>query len=87
MPSEQLDLNQMTGLSLRLRVLLAGALLLVAAVSAARPSGAELDLQAEQRFQLALEARPRATTARCSTTCGRPPSKAMPRRRRCSAWC
>ncbi|WP_395316875.1 sel1 repeat family protein [Variovorax sp. UC74_104] len=56
MPSEQLDLDQMTGLSLRLRVLLAGALLLVAAISAARPSGAELDLQAEQRFQLALEA-------------------------------
>ncbi|WP_432726992.1 sel1 repeat family protein [Variovorax sp. W6] len=57
MPSEQLNLNQMTGLSLRLRVLLSGALLLVAAISAARPSGgADIDLQAEQRFQLALEA-------------------------------
>lgn len=55
MPSE-LNLNQMTGLSLRLRVLLSGVLLLAAAISAARPAGADFDLQAEQRFQLALEA-------------------------------
>ncbi|MDN6882946.1 sel1 repeat family protein [Variovorax sp. CAN2819] len=56
MPSEQLDLGRMTGLSLRLRVVLSGVLMLAAAVSAARPSGADIDLQAEQRFQLALEA-------------------------------
>ncbi|KQW63492.1 sel1 repeat family protein [Variovorax sp. Root411] len=53
MPSE---LNQMTGLSLRFRVLLSGVLLLVAALSAAHPSDAGVELQAEQRFQLALEA-------------------------------
>ena len=53
MPSE---LNLMTGLSLRFRVLLSGVLLLVAALSAARPSDAGVELQAEQRFQLALEA-------------------------------
>ncbi|WP_184641225.1 sel1 repeat family protein [Variovorax guangxiensis] len=46
----------MTGLSLRLRVVLSGVLMLAAAISAARPSGADIDLQAEQRFQLALEA-------------------------------
>lgn len=56
MPSEQLDLGRMTGLSLRLRVVLSGVLMLAAAISAARPSGAGIDLQAEQRFQLALEA-------------------------------
>lgn len=56
MPSEQLDLGRMTGLSLRLRVVLSGVLMLAAAISAARPSGADIDLQAEQRFQLALEA-------------------------------
>ncbi|RUR69318.1 sel1 repeat family protein [Variovorax guangxiensis] len=56
MPTEQLDLGRMTGLSLRLRVVLSGALMLAAAISAARPSGADIDLQAEQRFQLALEA-------------------------------
>lgn len=56
MPSEQLDLGLMTGLSLRLRVVLSGVLMLAAAISAARPSGADIDLQAEQRFQLALEA-------------------------------
>ncbi len=56
MPSEQLDLSRMTGLSLRLRVVLSGALMLAAAISAARPSGADPDLHAEQRFQLALEA-------------------------------
>src|SRR5689334_15876234 len=53
MPSE---LNLMPGLSLRFRVLLSGVLLLVAALSAARPSDAGVELQAEQRFQLALEA-------------------------------
>ncbi|UVH59049.1 sel1 repeat family protein [Variovorax paradoxus] len=54
MPSE---LNQITGLSLRWRVLLSGVLLLVAAISAAHPSSnAGVELQAEQRFQLALEA-------------------------------
>ncbi|BEP40890.1 MULTISPECIES: sel1 repeat family protein [Variovorax] len=56
MPTEQLDLGRMTGLSLRLRVVLSGVLMLAAAISAARPSGADIDLQAEQRFQLALEA-------------------------------
>jgi len=56
MPSEQLDLGRMTGLSLRLRVALSAVLMLAAAISAARPSGADIDLQAEQRFQLALEA-------------------------------
>ncbi|MGJ7535890.1 MULTISPECIES: sel1 repeat family protein [unclassified Variovorax] len=54
MPSE---LNQITGLSLRWRVLLSGVLLLVAAISAAHPSSnAGVELQSEQRFQLALEA-------------------------------
>jgi TPR repeat protein len=54
MPSE---LNQITGLSLRWRVLLSGVLLLVAALSAAHPSSnAGVELQSEQRFQLALEA-------------------------------
>ena len=56
MPAEQLNHSQMTGLSLRFRVLLSGVLLLVAALSAARPAGADIELQAEQRFQLALEA-------------------------------
>jgi TPR repeat protein len=54
MPSE---LNQITGLSLRWRVLLSGVLLLAAALSAAHPSSnAGIELQSEQRFQLALEA-------------------------------
>jgi TPR repeat protein len=54
MPSE---LNQITGLSLRWRVLLSGVLLLAAALSAAHPSSnAGVELQSEQRFQLALEA-------------------------------
>jgi TPR repeat protein len=54
MPSE---LNQITGLSLRWRVLLSGVLLLAAAISAAHPSSnAGVELQSEQRFQLALEA-------------------------------
>lgn len=56
MPAEQLNFDQMTGLSLRFRVLLSAVLLLVAALSAAHPSGAGVDLQAEQHFQLALEA-------------------------------
>jgi TPR repeat protein len=56
MPAEQLNHSQMTGLSLRFRVLLSGVLLLVAALSAAHPSDAGVDLQAEQHFQLALEA-------------------------------
>jgi TPR repeat protein len=44
-------------LSLRWRVVLSGVLLLVAALSAAHPSSnAGVELQSEQRFQLALEA-------------------------------
>ncbi|HEX7867361.1 MAG TPA: sel1 repeat family protein [Variovorax sp.] len=52
----QSELNQLAGLSLRWRVLLSAALLLAAAISAARPLDAGTELQAEQRFQLALEA-------------------------------
>lgn len=51
------ELNQIAGWSMRWRVFLSGALCLMAALSAARPSAdAGVELQAEQRFQLALEA-------------------------------
>lgn len=52
----QSELNQLAGLSLRWRVLFSAVLLLAAALSAARPLDAGTELQAEQRFQLALEA-------------------------------
>ena len=50
------ELNQITSWSLRWRIFLAGALCLVAALSAARPPGTDVVLHADQRFQLALEA-------------------------------
>jgi len=51
------ELNQIAGWSWRWRIFLAGALCLVAALSAAGPSSdAGADLHAAQRFQLALEA-------------------------------
>jgi len=50
------ELNQITSWSLRWRIFLAGALCLVAALSAARPHGTDVVLHADQRFQLALEA-------------------------------
>lgn len=48
------ELNQIAGWSLRWRVALSGTLCLAAALCAAHPAGAEP--QAEQRFQMALEA-------------------------------
>jgi len=50
------ELNQLTSWSLRWRIFLAGALCLVAALSAARSPGTDVVLHADQRFQLALEA-------------------------------
>ncbi|MDR6889981.1 MULTISPECIES: sel1 repeat family protein [Variovorax] len=50
------ELNQIASWSLRWRVVLAGGLCLVAALSAARPPDPNVVLHAEQRFQLALEA-------------------------------
>jgi TPR repeat protein len=50
------ELNQIASWSLRWRILLAGALCLMAALSAAGPSDGGADLHAAQRFQLALEA-------------------------------
>jgi TPR repeat protein len=52
----QPEFNQLAGLSLRWRVLLSAAPLLAAALCAASPLDAGTQLQAEQRFQLALEA-------------------------------
>ncbi|MET3418069.1 tryptophan 2,3-dioxygenase [Variovorax paradoxus] len=49
-------MNQIASWSLRWRVVLAGGLCLVAALSAARPPDPNVVLHAEQRFQLALEA-------------------------------
>ncbi len=50
------ELNQIANWSLRWRIFLSGVLLLAAALAAAKPFDANTDLQAEQRFQLALEA-------------------------------
>jgi TPR repeat protein len=50
------ELNQIASWSLRWRIFLAGALCLMAALSAAAPSDGGPDLHAAQRFQLALEA-------------------------------
>jgi TPR repeat protein len=50
------ELNQIASWSLRWRIFLAGALCLMAVLSAAGPSDTGVDLHAAQRFQLALEA-------------------------------
>lgn len=50
------ELNQIASWSLRWRIALSGALCLVAAIAAAKPFDANVDLQTEQRYQLALEA-------------------------------
>lgn len=50
------ELNQIASWSLRWRIVLAGALCLTAALSAAGPADRGIDLHAAQRFQLALEA-------------------------------
>lgn len=50
------ELNQIASWSLRWRIVLSGVLCLVAAIAAAKPFDANVDLQTEQRYQLALEA-------------------------------
>lgn len=50
------EINQIASWSLRWRIFLSGALCVVAAIAAAKPFDANVDLQAEQRYQLALEA-------------------------------
>lgn len=50
------ELNQIASWSLRWRIGLSGVLCLVAALCAANPSDASAQVQAEQRFQMALEA-------------------------------
>lgn len=50
------ELNQIASWSLRWRIVLAGGLCLVAALSAARPPDPRIVLHAGQRYQLALEA-------------------------------
>ena len=50
------ELSQVMSWSLRWRIFLAGALCLLAALSAAQPPGPDVVLHADQRFQLALEA-------------------------------
>lgn len=50
------ELNQIASWSLRWRIVLAGGLCLMAALSAAQPSDSNVVLHTEQRFQLALEA-------------------------------
>jgi TPR repeat protein len=50
------ELNQIASWSLRWRICLSGLLCLVAALFAANPSDASAQIQAEQRFQMALEA-------------------------------
>nr|WP_269759370.1 sel1 repeat family protein [Variovorax sp. E3] len=50
------ELNQIASWSLRWRIALSGTLCLVAALCAAQPNDANAELQAEQRFQMALEA-------------------------------
>ena len=50
------ELNQIASWSLRWRIALSGTLCRVAALCAAQPNDANAELQAEQRFQMALEA-------------------------------
>lgn len=50
------ELNQIASWSLRWRIVLAGGLCLMAALSAAQPPDSNVVLHTEQRFQLALEA-------------------------------